>query len=70
MKKRLCLHNSKNATNLKLTPYMVPSANVSEVYKNPDGETINACQYCGFVNALDANMVQSRPQKLLLSLQP
>ena len=49
---------------------MVPSANVSEVYKNPDGETINACQYCGFVNALDANMVQSRPQKLLLSLQP
>lgn len=38
----------KAATNLKLTPYMVPSANVSEVYKNPDGETINACQYCGF----------------------
>ncbi|KOY83793.1 GMC family oxidoreductase [Lysinibacillus macroides] len=36
------------AKNLKLTPYMVPSANVSEVYKNPDGETINACQYCGF----------------------
>ena len=27
---------------------MVPSANLSEVYKNPDGETINACQYCGF----------------------
>ncbi|MFJ5565106.1 GMC family oxidoreductase [Lysinibacillus xylanilyticus] len=33
---------------LKLSPYMVPSANLSEVYKNPDGETINACQYCGF----------------------
>ncbi|MEA0556301.1 GMC family oxidoreductase [Lysinibacillus irui] len=38
----------KAAKNLKLTPYMVPSANLSEVYKNPDGETINACQYCGF----------------------
>ncbi|MGE7915677.1 GMC family oxidoreductase [Lysinibacillus xylanilyticus] len=38
----------KAAKNLKLSPYMVPSANVSEVYKNPDGETINACQYCGF----------------------
>ncbi|WP_217581794.1 GMC family oxidoreductase [Lysinibacillus sp. GbtcB16] len=38
----------KAAQDLKLTPYMVPSANVSEVYKNPDGETINACQYCGF----------------------
>ncbi|MFT9819062.1 GMC family oxidoreductase [Lysinibacillus sp. NPDC056185] len=36
------------AKKLKLSPYMVPSANVSEVYKNPDGETINACQYCGF----------------------
>lgn len=38
----------KAAKSLKLTPYMVPSANLSEVYKNPDGETINACQYCGF----------------------
>ncbi|MFJ7186663.1 GMC family oxidoreductase [Lysinibacillus xylanilyticus] len=36
------------AKKLKLSPYMVPSANLSEVYKNPDGETINACQYCGF----------------------
>ncbi|WP_249663947.1 GMC family oxidoreductase N-terminal domain-containing protein, partial [Lysinibacillus sp. D4B1_S16] len=38
----------KAAQDLKLTPYMVPSANVSEVYKNPYGETINGCQYCGF----------------------
>lgn len=29
-------------------PYMMPSANLSETYKNPDGETIYACQYCGF----------------------
>ncbi|MGE7696033.1 GMC family oxidoreductase [Lysinibacillus sp. NPDC094177] len=38
----------KATKKLKLSPYMVPSANLSEVYKNPDGETINACQYCGF----------------------
>ena len=27
---------------------MLPSANLSETYTNPDGETIAACQYCGF----------------------
>ncbi|TWT24739.1 GMC family oxidoreductase [Planomicrobium sp. CPCC 101110] len=36
------------ATNLGLSPFMMPSANLSEVYENPDGKTINACQYCGF----------------------
>ncbi|RWR14624.1 GMC family oxidoreductase [Siminovitchia fortis] len=29
-------------------PYMMPSANLSETYENPDGQTIYACQYCGF----------------------
>lgn len=29
-------------------PYMMPSANLSQTYENPDGETIAACQYCGF----------------------
>lgn len=29
-------------------PYMTPSANMSEQYENPDGETINACVYCSF----------------------
>ncbi|WP_368653641.1 GMC family oxidoreductase [Ornithinibacillus sp. 4-3] len=36
------------ATNLGYHPVMVPSANLSEQYENPDGETINACQYCSF----------------------
>ena len=27
---------------------MLPSANLSEAYTNPDGESIAACQYCGF----------------------
>lgn len=38
----------KAADKLGYHPYMVPSANLSEAYKNPDGEQINACQYCGF----------------------
>lgn len=29
-------------------PYMMPSANLSEQYTNPDGITRAACQYCGF----------------------
>lgn len=29
-------------------PYHIPSANMSQTYKNPDGEVINACMYCAF----------------------
>lgn len=29
-------------------PYMVPSANLSENYTNPDGISRSVCQYCGF----------------------
>ncbi|GKV70472.1 GMC family oxidoreductase [Sporosarcina sp. NCCP-2716] len=29
-------------------PYQIPTANVTEQYTNPDGETINACVYCAF----------------------
>ncbi|MFF3102793.1 GMC family oxidoreductase [Viridibacillus arvi] len=38
----------KASGKLGYSPYMMPSANLSEPYKNPDGEQINACQYCGF----------------------
>ncbi|MEK4304710.1 GMC family oxidoreductase [Oceanobacillus sp. FSL K6-0251] len=38
----------KAAKNLNLHPIQMASANLSEAYENPDGETINACQYCGF----------------------
>ena len=34
--------------NLGYHPIMVPSANLSEQYTNPDGQTLNACQYCSF----------------------
>lgn len=36
------------AENLGLKPFMTPSANLSERYENPDGQVINACQYCAF----------------------
>lgn len=49
MKSSPILDRFKKATkNMKLHPFQMPSANLSEQYENPDGETINACQYCGF----------------------
>jgi len=33
---------------MNLHPYMMPSANLSEAYTNPDGVSRAACQYCGF----------------------
>jgi gluconate 2-dehydrogenase alpha chain len=38
----------KASKELGYHPYHLPSANVSETYENPDGETINACMYCAF----------------------
>ena len=29
-------------------PFMIPTATVSETYVNPDGQQLNACQYCAF----------------------
>ncbi|HJF34379.1 MAG TPA: GMC family oxidoreductase [Sporosarcina psychrophila] len=49
MKKTPILKKFEKATsNLGYTPFMLPSANLSEAYTNPDGESISACQYCGF----------------------
>lgn len=49
MKSSPILDRFKKATkDMKLHPFQLPSANLSEQYENPDGETINACQYCGF----------------------
>ncbi|WJY28084.1 MULTISPECIES: GMC family oxidoreductase [Sporosarcina] len=36
------------AKNLGYHPHRIASANLSESYTNPDGETINACVYCAF----------------------
>lgn len=36
------------AKKLKLNPYTVPSANLSESYTNPDGIARAGCQYCGY----------------------
>ncbi|MDN4493408.1 GMC family oxidoreductase [Ureibacillus aquaedulcis] len=49
MKTSPLLQTFKDATtNLGCHPYMVPSANLSEDYTNPDGISRAACQYCGF----------------------
>lgn len=49
MKKTPILKKFENATaKLGYHPFMLPSANLSEVYENPDGESIMACQYCAF----------------------
>ncbi|NEU29568.1 GMC family oxidoreductase [bacterium LRH843] len=36
------------AEKLNLHPVTIPAGNLSETYTNPDGETLNACQYCAF----------------------
>jgi len=36
------------ASKLGYHPYIIPSANLSENYTNPDGIARAACQYCGF----------------------
>ncbi|GGB48952.1 GMC family oxidoreductase [Virgibacillus dakarensis] len=49
MKQSPQLKMFKKATeNLKYHPYMIPSANLSENYTNPDGIARAACQYCAF----------------------
>jgi gluconate 2-dehydrogenase alpha chain len=36
------------ATKMGYKPFITPSGTVSQVYTNPDGEKLNACQYCAF----------------------
>ncbi len=49
MKKTPILERFETAAkNLGYHPFMLPSANLSEPYTNPDGSAIAACQYCGF----------------------
>lgn len=49
MKKTPILKKFEAATTkLGYHPFMVPSANLSEAYVNPDGASIAQCQYCGF----------------------
>ncbi|MED0738227.1 GMC family oxidoreductase [Aneurinibacillus thermoaerophilus] len=38
----------ETAKKMKLHPYILPSANLSQAYTNPDGVARSACQYCGF----------------------
>ncbi len=38
----------KAAKQVGCKPYMLPAANASQPYDNPDGMHLNACQYCGY----------------------
>ena len=38
----------KTTEEMGFHPYHMASANMSQQYENPDGETINACAYCAF----------------------
>ncbi len=38
----------KASSGLGYSPIMMPSANLSEAFENPDGQKIQACQYCAF----------------------
>lgn len=48
--KRTPMHHlfRKATKELGYHPYPRPSANMSQKYENPDGETLNACVYCAF----------------------
>ncbi|WP_066389761.1 GMC family oxidoreductase [Neobacillus mesonae] len=49
MKKSPSIKMFEEATkNMKLHPYMMPSANLSQSYTNPDGIARAACQYCAY----------------------
>ncbi|MBS4192399.1 GMC family oxidoreductase [Bacillus sp. FJAT-49705] len=49
MKESPPIHLFKQAAKkLGYHPYQVASANLSEGYTNPDGQTINQCMYCSF----------------------
>ncbi|WP_164669383.1 GMC family oxidoreductase [Virgibacillus doumboii] len=38
----------ETAKKMDYKPFVIPTGTVSQQYTNPDGQTINACQYCGF----------------------
>ncbi|SOC44446.1 GMC family oxidoreductase [Ureibacillus acetophenoni] len=49
LKKTEPMHMFHEATTkLGYKPFVTPSGTVSQTYTNPDGEQLNACQYCAF----------------------
>lgn len=38
----------ETAKDMGLNPYQMASANMSQTYTNPDGETLNQCMFCAF----------------------
>lgn len=49
LKKNESMRMFEEATKkLGYKPFVIPTGTVSEQYTNPDGQQLNACQYCGF----------------------
>ncbi|PAF52676.1 GMC family oxidoreductase [Helicobacter sp. 13S00477-4] len=44
----ILLHFEEVTKKMNYHPYRMPAANSSQSYTNPDGETLNPCQYCAF----------------------
>jgi gluconate 2-dehydrogenase alpha chain len=55
------------ANELGYHPFQAPAANMSEVYTNPEGVTLGACEYCGHCERFgcEAN-AKSSPQSTIL----
>jgi gluconate 2-dehydrogenase alpha chain len=57
----------KAATSLGYHPFPMPAANASRAYRNPDGMSLGACQYCGHCERFlcEANAKSSSANLLL-----
>jgi gluconate 2-dehydrogenase alpha chain len=55
------------AKSLDYHPYPIPSANLSQSYRNPDGVIRPACQYCGFCDRFGCMVgAKAQPSNVLL----
>ena len=55
------------AQSLGYHPYRIPSANLSQSYRNPDGVVRPACQYCGFCDRFGCMVgAKAQPSNVLL----
>jgi gluconate 2-dehydrogenase alpha chain len=58
---------SEAAKKLHYHPFIQPSANVTQPYKNPDGAQFGACVYCGYCERFGCEMsAKSSPQLAVL----
>jgi gluconate 2-dehydrogenase alpha chain len=60
---------TKAAQELGYSPFPVPSANMSQAYKNPEGMEMNGCAYCGFCERFGCeHFAKASPQTTILPI--